>query len=38
MDLAWEGLNHSNILAWNKATAQEERNRIDQVKMFLLTP
>jgi hypothetical protein len=31
MDLAWEGLNHSNIEAWQNAISQEERDRIDDV-------
>ncbi|REG76929.1 hypothetical protein [Algoriphagus antarcticus] len=30
MDLAWEGLNHDNISAWQDAISQEERTRIDQ--------
>lgn len=31
MDLAWEGLNHSDIEAWKNAISQEERDRVDQV-------
>ena len=31
LDLAWEGLNHSNITAWQDLTTQEEKDRIDQV-------
>jgi len=31
MDLAWEGLNHSNINGWNNSISQEERDRIDNV-------
>ena len=30
MDLAWEGLNHSNIVAWKDAIPQSERDRIKQ--------
>ncbi|MFI2741964.1 hypothetical protein ACG2LH_04430 [Zhouia sp. PK063] len=30
LDLAWEGLNHSNITAWKDAISQEERDRIDE--------
>lgn len=30
MDLAWEGLNHSNIVEWQELTTQEEKDRIDQ--------
>ena len=29
-DLAWEGLNHSSIVAWQNVTPQSERDRIDQ--------
>ena len=31
LDLAWEGLNHSNIVEWQVLTTQEEKNRIDGV-------
>ncbi|KPQ12496.1 MAG: hypothetical protein HLUCCX10_14740 [Algoriphagus marincola HL-49] len=31
MDLAWEGLNHSNITAWKNSISEEERTRIDNV-------
>src|SRR5690606_18149008 len=31
MDLAWEGLNHSNLIAWEQAITQTERDRINQV-------
>ena len=31
MDLAWEGLNHSNLIAWQQAISQTERDRINQV-------
>lgn len=31
LDLAWEGLNHSNITEWQDLTTQEEKDRIDQV-------
>jgi len=31
MDLAWEGLNHSTITAWQDAIPQSDRDRIDQV-------
>ncbi len=30
-DLAWEGLNHSNIISWQNVFSQEERDRIDKV-------
>jgi len=29
LDLAWEGLNHSSIIAWQQALTQTERDRID---------
>ncbi|MFK7749125.1 MAG: hypothetical protein AB8B65_12090, partial [Kordia sp.] len=31
LDLAWEGLNHSNIIEWEELTTQEEKDRVDQV-------
>jgi len=31
MDLAWKGLNHSNIIAWQNVISQAERNRVDNV-------
>jgi hypothetical protein len=31
MDLAWEGLNHSNIIAWNNSISEQERTRINNV-------
>lgn len=30
MDLAWEGLNHSNLLAWKDAISASERDRINE--------
>jgi len=36
LDLAWEGLNHSNINAWNNIISQSERDRIDNtIKNFI---
>ena len=29
-DMAWAGLNHSNIVAWKDAITQSERDRIKQ--------
>ncbi|MFD2727494.1 hypothetical protein [Hyunsoonleella rubra] len=31
LDLAWEGLNHNNLVAWKDALTQEEKDRINQV-------
>ena len=31
MDLAWEGLNHSDLIAWQNVISKTERDRIDAV-------